>query len=153
MTPDYSGQHLKLNREKGPAVAYFCGKCDKQAAEWSYIGGDPKELTGVSNGHTLKYSLDESYYTPLCRQCHHAIDRGMGDTALCYKGLHRFEENNTVYSNIVMGRQACRECEHDRKRILRKASEVLGIPNRLYFTMYGYSIKTAEQLIKEYMNE
>lgn len=71
----YPGMHVRLRREHGKAANYECADCGQRAAEWSYIGGDPGELTGLNNGkRTAKYSLKMRYYTPRCIRCHRAFD-------------------------------------------------------------------------------
>ena len=74
----FAGVHKRLMRLWGPASSRQCVDCEGRAAEWSYDGLDPKQLTGESNGFVLAYSLDLSHYQPRCTSCHRKFD-GAGD--------------------------------------------------------------------------
>lgn len=66
----YSAAHSRL----GPVTGQC--RCGGTPTEWSYIGGDPNELTGTGKWENgLKYSLDSSFYQPLCGNCHRRYDR------------------------------------------------------------------------------
>lgn len=70
----YSGAHLRVRRAHGSAPAHTC-PCGEQAAEWSYMGGDPTERSQIHCGYLVKYGTDPAYYQPLCRRCHRDNDR------------------------------------------------------------------------------
>lgn len=75
LVPTYKHVHRKLTQIKGKAANNSCTDCDGIALDWSYVGGDPHELTsdrGQSAG--FKYSLDASRYVPRCRSCHKLHD-------------------------------------------------------------------------------
>lgn len=69
----YAGVHKRLNTDRGKATVHICVDCNGLAAEWSYIGGDPKELRG--GPQNCPYSLDQSYYVPRCHSCHRRLDQ------------------------------------------------------------------------------
>ena len=76
-TSSYSLAHQRIRREQGKASSRNCANCNRTAQDWSYMGGDPNEgadQSGPSAGR--KYSLDWSYYEPLCRNCHSQRDIG-----------------------------------------------------------------------------
>lgn len=74
--PAYKTVHNRMTKQFGSARNYECVDCGEQALQWSYNGGDPKELvqrTGPSNT-PLAYSADPSYYSPRCKRCHLEYD-------------------------------------------------------------------------------
>ena len=73
-----TGVHKRLARLWGPASGRQCIGCERRAAEWSYDGLDPDQLTGVANGFVMAYSVDLSHYQPRCTSCHRKFD-GAGD--------------------------------------------------------------------------
>lgn len=73
-----TGVHKRLARLWGPASGRQCVGCERRAAEWSYDGLDPDQLTGVANGFVMAYSVDLSHYQPRCTSCHRKFD-GAGD--------------------------------------------------------------------------
>lgn len=66
----YSGMHLRLRRDYGPASQYPCVDCLGEAAQWSYSHEDPDELRSPDG----PYSTDVWYYAPRCVPCHKAMD-------------------------------------------------------------------------------
>lgn len=78
----YKAAHQYLAYHLGPASQHECADCDNPGQEWSYQGGDPNEIEGPnSKGQILKYSLDPSYYQPLCAPCHREKDRTLRSVA------------------------------------------------------------------------
>ena len=66
----YSGMHLRLRRDFGPASELPCVDCLDHAAQWSYSHEDPDERTSPDG----PYSLDPWHYAPRCVPCHKAMD-------------------------------------------------------------------------------
>lgn len=77
----YDAAHRRLSRLLGPASDRACVDCGKPAAEWSYAGGDPDELTtqpDIRSEHPgLVYSLDPAYYEARCVRCHRMADHSL----------------------------------------------------------------------------
>lgn len=71
----YTGMHNKVYRLRGKATSRLCSACDKPAQEWAYTHDDPEELVELKNGHRYVFSLQMSYYIPLCVPCHADLDR------------------------------------------------------------------------------
>lgn len=72
----YTGVHLRLRRELGPAGTRPCVDCGGSASEWSYDHEDPSELRGASvpGGRDLPYSTKHEHYQARCRPCHRRFD-------------------------------------------------------------------------------
>lgn len=71
--PGYDAVHVRLKQWRGQASEFACiDDCGRQAAEWSYVGGDLSELTDRKRG--IAYSLDLARYAPRCYPCHRAHD-------------------------------------------------------------------------------
>lgn len=69
--PGYFGVHRRLRATRGPAKEYPCQDCGREGYDWSYLGGDPNELTSAVG----PYSLNLTFYAPRCRYCHRRTDR------------------------------------------------------------------------------
>jgi hypothetical protein len=80
----YGGAHDRVQCARGLASDHLCN-CGEQAAEWSYNGMDPDEVTGVlgQRGAGFRYSLDPSYYVPRCVSCHRGLDTKRGEEHHC----------------------------------------------------------------------
>ena len=73
----YTTAHSRLRQQRGPASERTCIDCGGQAADWSYRGGSPKEIVGVTqHGYVLPWSPDPADYDPRCRNCHRNFDLG-----------------------------------------------------------------------------
>jgi hypothetical protein len=72
--PTYHGAHERVRRSRGLASEWFCTDCPTptSAAEWSYDGLDPDDLTEPANGR--KYSANPDHYQPRCVPCHRQHD-------------------------------------------------------------------------------
>jgi hypothetical protein len=81
----YTARHLRLKEAFGPASAYRCVDCDRQAADWSLNTDVPAELLradadGQAQG--LNFSPYDAFYYPRCRACHRKLDgRGSPTTS------------------------------------------------------------------------
>lgn len=71
-TPGYAAAHYRVRNARGPAAEHPCAGCDQPAAEWSYTGGDPAEITCPKSGN--RYSTDPTFYVPRCAPCHREFD-------------------------------------------------------------------------------
>lgn len=73
----YIGMHLRLRDVRGSASNYACATetCDRQAQEWSYNHNDPNEKITLYHGFPVAFSVDLSFYEPLCKNCHRSLDR------------------------------------------------------------------------------
>lgn len=69
----YSGAHMRVIRERGPASQHLCG-CGRQAKDWSYDHKDPNEKIQQYQHKQLPFSPDPAHYIPLCRFCHRKLD-------------------------------------------------------------------------------
>lgn len=83
--PNYSGlnasyktAHLRVRQERGPARNYLCSfGCESAAQEWAYDGSDPNQrYEQMRSDRPLMayYSLDPSFYMPVCIRCHRRHD-------------------------------------------------------------------------------
>lgn len=87
----YSGMHVKLRKERGPASSYTCQQkdCEKPAAEWAYDGADRGEFVGsisASADHPVRaWSGDIYHYMPLCRSHHRLFDREQPTRTIEYR--------------------------------------------------------------------
>lgn len=112
----YSQAHLRLKVDRGRAADYPCLTCAKPAREWAYLGGDPLELTDPKSG--CVYSLDQSRYAAMCRNCHKRRDRALADgrsVDVCPRG-HRWAENEIVRPVRQVrsgGARYCRTCHRE----------------------------------------
>jgi hypothetical protein len=70
--PTYSAAHNTLRRLRGRADALTCTDCPNPALQWSYNGGDPRELTDPDTD--CRYSANPDYYSPRCCSCHRRYD-------------------------------------------------------------------------------
>ena len=69
----YRAAHERVRCRMGRAGNYTCS-CGAQAQEWAYDHTDPNEMTGVSAGFEVVYSLDPDHYKPMCCSCHRKYD-------------------------------------------------------------------------------
>lgn len=110
----YHAIHQKLRRIRGRASDYPCRRCGETAREWSYNGADPDERIGLSRTGagrpiSVPYSLDLSFYEPLCRHCHRMRDPNHQRAKThCVRG-HEFTPENT-YIQPGLTRRQCRAC-------------------------------------------
>lgn len=117
----YSQAHLRLKTDRGRASNYSCIRCQEQAQEWAYMGGCPKELTGLDK----KYSLDQSRYQPMCVPCHRRHDRALADGRsmnVCPKG-HEWNAENTgirIKRAATTGLRFCKACNREHARLWRE---------------------------------
>lgn len=73
----YFGAHQRIRKVRGRAADYLCEECGEvRAKQWAYNHEDPNELTmpHPNRDATLVYSLDPSFYIPLCAPCHKLFD-------------------------------------------------------------------------------
>ena len=78
--PTYWAVHLRLGRQRGPAVEFRCTDCGAQADQWSYDHADPDALVGPTkpdDTRTAEYSADLEHYQPRCHSCHVSFDRAV----------------------------------------------------------------------------
>lgn len=114
----YHNFHYGLRRDRGKASQYECSVpgCGKRAAEWAWDhGGDvvSEDVESFGGIRTLRYSLDQSHYVPLCKSCHVSFDQ-IKDTLRFPCGHPRSDEN--TYSRT--GRSSyCRECHRAQERV------------------------------------
>ena len=76
----YAAAHYRL----GDASRQLCSGDHPEsvsASDWSYMGGCPNELTERYKRWVLRYSLNPSFYRPLCRSCHLLEDKKGGELA------------------------------------------------------------------------
>lgn len=72
----YSGAHVRVAKQRGPAKQHRCEHCGDSAAEWAYDHSDPNELVGdEGHGYQAPYSLSAVHYIALCVTCHRRFDR------------------------------------------------------------------------------
>ncbi len=71
----YVSVHNRLGRIRGPASAWTCVLCSKQAQDWSYDHQCPDEQVEYRNGRLFPFSEDLDRYQPVCRSCHAKRDR------------------------------------------------------------------------------
>ncbi|WP_328790496.1 hypothetical protein [Streptomyces sp. NBC_00273] len=68
----YIGAHNRVTRKHGKAVEWKCScGCDRQAADWAYLGTDPSAKVDESR---RLYSADPEQYAPLAKSCHRKFD-------------------------------------------------------------------------------
>lgn len=67
----YVSTHNFLRRARGKAAEFACIDCGDTAAEWSYDGGDPDE---VSDDQGRKFTRNTEAYSPRCVRCHRVFD-------------------------------------------------------------------------------
>jgi hypothetical protein len=80
----YVTVHNRLSRQRGPARAWTCVLCPKQAQEWSYDHRCPNERIEHRNGKAVPFSEDLDRYQPVCKGCHSKRDRwGVCDWPTC----------------------------------------------------------------------
>lgn len=72
--PGYACVHKRLARSRGKASEFDCVSCNGNAHEWAYAGGCPNEQVQEIRGICVRFSSDHSYYVPMCRKCHRAMD-------------------------------------------------------------------------------
>lgn len=68
----YDAAHFRLRDQRGRAREFDCATCGERADEWAYLGGAPDEQKDAATGRP--YTLDLSFYVPLCRHCHRRSD-------------------------------------------------------------------------------
>lgn len=66
----YGAVHLRL----GPAADHACTDCAGTAAEWSYLGGCPRERVSPRG---VRYSPDPARYVARCVPCHRRHDAAL----------------------------------------------------------------------------
>lgn len=129
-TPNYWTAHDRIESVRGPARNHPCLQCgdtNSRNMTWAYSHLDPHEYT--RDGRV--FSMDPSFYIPLCRPCHTKLDdeqrgyhtgNGKPNQLLteCRTCGTPFDEENTYVS--PQGRQRCRAClrRNEKKRKLRK---------------------------------
>jgi hypothetical protein len=67
----YEAAHKRVEAARGRADVHQCARCGADAHEWAYNHQDPTE-----GHHPWPYSLDPSFYDPMCRSCHRRMDHG-----------------------------------------------------------------------------
>lgn len=73
---EYKAAHDRVRAAKGKASTHSCGDCGRQAEDWSYNGGCPRERTSNAKGYEgTRYSPDPDYYVARCKSCHMKYDR------------------------------------------------------------------------------
>lgn len=78
----YRSAHSRITKARGRARDHSCVDCRSPAAEWSYDYSDPNEwvewhrTSGRERPSLLRYSGDPAHYSPRCKLCHSAFDRG-----------------------------------------------------------------------------
>lgn len=73
----YEAVHDRMRAYLGKASNYVCVDCGKQARDWSYNHTDPNETVAVNKSGVLAaYSFDSAHYSPRCKSCHNAFDKG-----------------------------------------------------------------------------
>lgn len=70
----YSGAHMRVRSERGPASQFQCVRCDRGAQEWAYDHSDPRALVETRGVTDLTYSEDPAHYLPMCKSCHKRFD-------------------------------------------------------------------------------
>ena len=74
----YESAHRRIVTARGRADALACVACGGAALDWSYVGGDPREMSGIrvirGRGLAAVWSGDPAYYQPMCRPCHRRFD-------------------------------------------------------------------------------
>lgn len=70
---EYHTAHDRVRSAKGVPSGHACIDCGGTAADWSYTGDCPDELTDPRTG--CRYSADPDRYVPRCKPCHIAFDR------------------------------------------------------------------------------
>ena len=70
----YSGAHMRVRAERGPASKFSCTKCSKRAQEWAYDHADGAALLETRGVTALSYSADPAHYIPMCKSCHKRFD-------------------------------------------------------------------------------
>jgi DNA-binding transcriptional regulator YiaG len=76
--PSYRTAHNRVGNAKGRASGHACVDCGQPAAQWSYDGLDPDELTDPKTG--CKYSAKPGHYQARCHLCHLKADKRFGET-------------------------------------------------------------------------
>jgi hypothetical protein len=71
--------HKNVQALRGKASEYPCVECGNQAKDWAYTGEDPQQMYGPSSGKGGRdaytfYSVDPSFYRPMCASCHSKRD-------------------------------------------------------------------------------
>ena len=72
MITTYNGSHVRVAKLWGRAAEHPCITCGQPAAQWSYDGTDPSELTDPKTGWL--YSIWPEFYAPRCTSCHRRLD-------------------------------------------------------------------------------
>lgn len=67
----YRAAHKRLDRVRGKASSHACVDCGGQAAQWSYVGGQPDERRSPKG---FPYSANPEAYVPRCVSCHKRLD-------------------------------------------------------------------------------
>ncbi len=92
----YHAAHYRVRAARGFPGDHSCA-CGAQAQEWAYGHTDPNELTqkgGQNDGQ--KYSLDPSFYEPMCLPCHRGKDCKPGSNQGSKSGRARVNEEQVV---------------------------------------------------------
>lgn len=84
----YLAAHNRVRACYGRASTHLCTDCGGQAAEWSYVGGCPRErFEAVSRGNgtvsDCAYSPDPTRYVARCASCHRKHDRSTSTERGC----------------------------------------------------------------------
>ena len=67
----YSGLHIRLRNERGPASAHACVSCGNPAEHWAF---DHSEIEPMYDPRGLPYTTDLARYQPMCQPCHRRMD-------------------------------------------------------------------------------
>ena len=71
----YTQAHGRVKSLRGSASDHECIDCKGQAAEWSYVGGCPREMnSNEEHSGGCPYSPDPDRYVPRCKPCHRKYD-------------------------------------------------------------------------------
>lgn len=114
----YETAHSRIRRTRGRAAECVCIACGEQAKDWAYNHNEP-DPRAVTDHKGRVYSDDPSFYVPMCRPCHRALDV-LPNKPNCPKG-HPYEGENL---NVTKeGHRTCRACHSERQREARKTPE------------------------------
>ncbi len=77
----YRSAHTRIVAARGDAAKQVCVGCGKGATDWSLNKAAKFLKFGTVGLYTLAYSTDPMDYSPRCRVCHSAYDRGSDASA------------------------------------------------------------------------
>ena len=66
----YSGAHMRVRAERGPASGHGCTDCGKPGTQWSVN----READGLRTENGMPYSTDPNDYVARCTSCHKLYD-------------------------------------------------------------------------------